>query len=123
MCLFITFVWIPGRVTVCIRKALFPTPSLPCPLLFPSRKLFASGQTLSFFFRKMCPFSRFRKAKKAQNHNTVPGVMLCVIRTIRMCPVIPGSAIEKNSILSDGVSNVGITYLPGQSPAKYCRRL
>ena len=28
----------------------------------------------------------------------------------------------KNSTISGGVSCVGITYLPGQSPAKYCRR-
>ena len=75
--------------------ALFPSPFLPRSLLFPGRKLFASGQALSSFFRKMCPFSRFRKAKKAQNHSTVPGVMLCVIRTIRMCPAFLGRVIKK----------------------------
>ena len=29
---------------------------------------------------------------------------------------------RKNSTISGGVLYVGITYLPGQSPAKYCRR-
>ena len=42
----------------------------------------------------MCPFSRFRKAK-TQNHNTVPGVMLCVIRTMRLYPAFLATHAKK----------------------------